>query len=95
MPNNLGPLVANALIRAGCVKRDGETLSTYRAAQLTGVNSRNIGQIVAGDVSPSIETLERLFQPIGWEVAVSFFPRNQKSESPVKRRARRPRTAPG
>jgi hypothetical protein len=32
-------------------------------------------------VSPSIATLERLFQPVGWEVAVSFFPKNSARES--------------
>ena len=75
----LGTLVATALVRAGATKRDG-TLSTYRAEKMTGINSRNIGQIVAGKVSPSIETLERLFRPIGWEVAVSFFPANKPKQ---------------
>jgi len=72
---DVGLLISAALVRAGCTGRDGKTLSTYRAAKLTGVNSRDIGRIISGQVSPSIATLERLFQPVGWEVAVSFFPK--------------------
>lgn len=73
----LGLLIERALVQAGCTGRDGKTLSTYRAEKLTGVDSKSIGRIVSGQVSPSIETLEKLFQPIGWEVAVSFFPRTE------------------
>jgi DNA-binding phage protein len=72
----LGTLIASALIRAGCVKRDG-TLSTYRARQRTGVSDRYIMRIVRGEVSPSIDSLERIFDAIGWEVVVSFFPRGE------------------
>jgi len=75
----LGLLIERALVKGGCTRRDGKTLSTYRAEKLTGVNSRDIGRILSGQVSPSIETLEKLFEPIGWEVAVSFFPRRKKS----------------
>ncbi len=70
----LGQLIAAALIRAGCTKRDG-SLSTYQAEQRTGVNNRNIAQIVAGEVSPSVETLEKLFGAIGWEVTITFTPK--------------------
>jgi transcriptional regulator with XRE-family HTH domain len=77
MPTDLGLLISTALTKAGCVGRDGKTLSTYRAAKLTGVNSRDIGRIISGQVSPSISTLERLFNAVGWEVAVSFFPRKK------------------
>jgi transcriptional regulator with XRE-family HTH domain len=81
----LGTLIASALIRAGCTKRDG-TLSTYRAKQRTGVSDRYIMRIVRGEVSPSIDTLERLFDAIGWEVVVSFFPRGESRGKPAKRR---------
>jgi hypothetical protein len=74
-PTDLGLLIQAALLKAGATGRDGRKFSAYRAGKLTGVNSRDIGRIISGQVSPSIETLERLFQPIGWEVAVSFFPR--------------------
>lgn len=74
-PTPLGLLISAALVRAGCTGRDGKKLSTYRAAKLTGVDARDIGRIISGQVSPSISTLERLFAPVGWEVAVSFYPR--------------------
>lgn len=73
----LGLLISAALVKAGCTGRDGKTLSTYRAAKLTGVDARDIGRIISGQVSPSISTLERLFDAVGWEVAVSFFPRKK------------------
>ena len=76
-PTPLGLLISAALTKAGCTGRDGKTLSTYRAAKLTGVDARDIGRIISGQVSPSISTLERLFAPVGWEVAVSFFPRKK------------------
>lgn len=77
-PTPLGLLISAALVKAGCTGRDGKTLSTYRAARMTGVDSRDIGRIISGQVSPSIATLERLFDAVGWEVAVSFFPRKTK-----------------
>lgn len=82
----LGMLIASALIRAGCTKRDG-TLSTYRAKQRTGVSDRYIMRIVRGEVSPSIDTLERLFDAIGWEVVVSFFPRGEAMKAKRRRKA--------
>lgn len=81
MKHELGLLIQRALVKAGCTGRDGKTLSTYRAEQLTGVDSKSIGRILSGQVSPSIETLEKLFQPIGWEVAVEFFPHSQGNRS--------------
>lgn len=77
-PSDLGLLIQAALTRAGAVGRDGRTFSAYRAAKLTGIHSRDIGRIISGQVSPSIATLERLFDAVGWEVAVSFFPRNRR-----------------
>jgi transcriptional regulator with XRE-family HTH domain len=76
-PTPLGLLISAALVKVGAVCRDGKTLSTYRAAKLTGVDARDIGRIISGQVSPSISTLERLFAPVGWEVEVSFFPRKK------------------
>lgn len=76
-PTDLGLLIQAALLKAGAVGRDGRKFSAYRASKLTGVDSRDIGRIISGQVSPSIATLERLFDAVGWEVAVSFFPRKK------------------
>ena len=77
----LGLLIRTALTKAGAVKRDGKTFSTYQAEKLTGVNNRDIARFVAGDVEPSISTLEKIFNAVGWEVAVSFFPRVSRGKS--------------
>jgi hypothetical protein len=31
--------------------------------------------ILAGEVSPTVDTLEKLFHAIGWEVTITFTPR--------------------
>jgi|LSQX01.2.fsa_nt_gb transcriptional regulator with XRE-family HTH domain len=73
----LGSQIASALVCAGCTKPDG-SLSTYQAEQRTGINNRNIAQIVSGETSPSVETLNRIFEAIGWEVTVIFRPKGGK-----------------
>lgn len=78
---SLGDLVAAALIRAGCVRRDGD-LSTYEARRRTGVSDKHIMKIVRGETSPSIATLERIFAAIGWEVIVFFKPRGKRRKKP-------------
>ena len=88
----LGMLIAAALVRAGCVKKDG-TLSTYRAEKMTGVSNRYIARICRGEVSPSIESLERVFHAIGWEVAVSFFPRGEETGTAKATRRRKVKAA--
>jgi transcriptional regulator with XRE-family HTH domain len=49
--------------------------STYAAAKAMGIDNRWLGQILAGQVSPTVDTLEKLFNAIGWEVVITFTPR--------------------
>jgi transcriptional regulator with XRE-family HTH domain len=72
MPTNeLALLIESALKKAGYH-------SNYAAAKAIGMDPHSLHRIRRGEVSPSIETLERIFNPIGWEVQVSFFPRPAK-----------------
>lgn len=69
MPTNeLALLIESALKKAGYH-------SNYAAAKACGMDPHSLHRIRRGEVSPSIETLERIFNPIGWEVKVSFFPK--------------------
>ena len=49
--------------------------TTYAAAKAMGIDSKWLGQILAGEVSPTVDTLEKLFHAIGWEVSITFTPR--------------------
>jgi len=49
--------------------------TTYAAAKAMGIDSKWLGQILAGEVSPTVDTLEKLFHAIGWEVTITFTPR--------------------
>ncbi len=49
--------------------------ATYAAAKAMGIDSKWLGQILAGEVSPTVDTLEKLFGAIGWEVVITFTPR--------------------
>jgi transcriptional regulator with XRE-family HTH domain len=68
MPKNeLAILIDTAIRKAGFA-------TDYAAAQAIGMDAKSLARIRRGEVSPSIDTLEKIFHPIGWEVAVSFFP---------------------
>ena len=49
--------------------------STYAAAKAMGIDRKWLGQILAGQVSPTVDTLEKLFEAIGWDVTITFTPR--------------------
>ena len=49
--------------------------STYAAAKAMGIDNRWLGQILKGEVSPTVDTLEKLFGAIGWEVVITFAPK--------------------
>lgn len=49
--------------------------TTYAAAKAMGIDSKWLGQILAGEVSPTVDTLEKLFHAIDWEVTITFTPR--------------------
>ncbi len=89
MPNSeeLAALVQVALRRAGHLKRNGSgEISYYAAAKATGVHDVTLKRICSGQSSPSISTLERIFNAIGWDVTVSFTPRKPRQS---RRRGRK------
>jgi len=49
--------------------------TTYAAAKAMGIDNRWLGQILAGQVSPTVDTLEKLFHAIGWQVTITFTPK--------------------
>ena len=49
--------------------------TTYAAAKAMGIDNRWLGQILAGEVSPTVDTLEKLFGAIGWDVTITFTPK--------------------
>ena len=66
--NTLSTLLRSAIAAAGYQ-------STYAAAKAMGIDNRWLGQILAGQVSPTVDTLEKLFEAIGWEVTITFTPK--------------------
>mgnify|MGYP000968905702 CR=1 FL=1 len=66
--NTLSTLLRAAIAAAGYQ-------STYAAAKAMGIDNRWLGQILAGEVIPTVDTLEKLFNAIGWEVVITFTPR--------------------
>ena len=82
----LGLLVQAALRRAGHTKLDGSgEVSYYAAAMATRVNNVTLARICRGEVSPSVATLERIFDAIGWDVVVAFRPRKNRAKRRTKR----------
>lgn len=65
--------IASWLRRAGYV-RDGGEVDILKAAEALGIDQKNLRQYLAGEISPSVETLERIAKAIGWQVRVSFEP---------------------
>ena len=65
---NLGPMIRAARQRAGHP-------TIYSMAKATGLSSGQLSELEAGKYSPSVDTLEKIFDAIGWEVAVTFRPR--------------------
>ena len=49
--------------------------TTYAAAKAMEIDNKWLGQILAGEVSPTVDTLEKLFHAIGWDVTITFTPR--------------------
>ena len=61
------------LLRAALAAAGYQT--TYAAAKAMEIDNKWLGQILAGEVSPTVDTLEKLFHAIGWEVRITFQPR--------------------
>ena len=57
-------------------KRAGYT-SRRQFSQAAGVPVSTLAGIERGDTSPSVETLEKIMDPIGLEVVVTFRPRKR------------------
>ncbi len=66
--NTLSTLLRSAIAAAGYQ-------STYAAAKAMGIDNKWLGQILAGEVSPTVDTLEKIFGAIDWEVVITFQPR--------------------
>lgn len=58
-------------------KRAGYT-TRYQFAKAAGVAKSTLAGIETGETSPSVETLEKLMDAIGWDVDVTFRPRKRK-----------------
>ena len=61
----------NHKIRIGeknCRTPEGEGLSQFQLAQLTGIDSSNIGKIDFGKYNPSLEILSRIGNALGVEI---------------------------
>ena len=54
-------------------KRAGYS-SRYQLRDVSGVATSTLGSIENGEVSPSVETLEKIMKAIGWQVNVTFRP---------------------
>lgn len=55
-----------AALKAALAKAGHE--STYAAAKATGLESRQLGQILKGEVSPTLDTVERILSAINYEI---------------------------
>ena len=55
----------------------------YAAARAIGMDSKQLSQILKGQVSPTIRTLERIFDAVNYDVVVNFEfrRRNQDAKS--------------
>lgn len=47
----------------------------YHIYQKTGISTATLYAIERGDSSPTVATLERIFNAIGWDVVITFRPR--------------------
>lgn len=64
--------LANAL-RAALKAAGHDTI--YAAAKATGLESKQLGQILKGEVSPTLDTVERILGAIGYEI--TFQPKSR------------------
>jgi transcriptional regulator with XRE-family HTH domain len=69
---DIGPLITAARKRAGYK-------TIYQMAQATGLSQGQLYEYEAGTRSPSIESLQRIFDAINWEVLVTFRARQASS----------------
>jgi transcriptional regulator with XRE-family HTH domain len=69
----IGALVRVARERAGYKTR-------YAFCQATGISAGQLSLIERGVNSPTISTLERIMDAIGWEVRVEFRPVRRKKK---------------
>jgi transcriptional regulator with XRE-family HTH domain len=72
----IAALLASWLRRAGF--RRGEGVDVIAAAKAVGIDQKNLRQYLAGETSPSIDSLERIAAAIDWEVVVSFLPAKRR-----------------
>lgn len=80
----IAALIASWLRLAGYTRGDG--VDVIRAAKAIGIDQKNLRQYIAGEISPTIDSLERIAGAIGWEVTVIFEPKGK----PAGRRRKKP-----
>ena len=73
MPNDLGRLITAARERAGY-------RTVYSLAKAAGVKPNKLSGWEKGEHEPSVSGLEAVFEAAGWEVIVTFAPRNKGPE---------------
>lgn len=87
MGTDIGELVRKARRRHG--------LSQERLARRCATSQRHISRIERGDVSPSVETLERLLRAMGERLEVRAMPGPRGNQSTVELRAALEQTTAG
>ena len=68
----IAALIASWLRRAGYVRDDG--VDVMVAARAIGIDQANLRKYLAGETSPTIDTLDRIAGAIGWRVGLVFEP---------------------
>lgn len=72
MPRDqLAALVTAARKRAGFK-------TIYAFCRETGISTGTMSAVESGQISPTVENLERIMDAIGWDVDVTFRPRKKK-----------------
>ncbi|NLT07717.1 MAG: helix-turn-helix transcriptional regulator [Solirubrobacterales bacterium] len=75
--------------------RQRHGLTQQRLARRCATSQRHIGRIERGEVSPSVETLERLLRAMGERLVVEVEPGPRGNQSTAELRAARATTTPG
>ena len=79
----LAALIASWLRMAGYTRGDG--VDVIAAAKAIGIDQKNLRQYLAGEISPTIDSLERIAGAIGWRVGLVFEP-EAKAEKKRRRK---------
>jgi len=81
----IAALIASWLRMAGYCRGDG--VDVMAAARAIGINQANLRQYLAGETSPTIDTLERVAGAIGWRVGLVFEPADKAAKKRRRKKA--------